>query len=313
MEDQFANAQRSVDVLRNEGIPGTFFCVTEIAQKHPGLVKAFAEIGEVGSHTNDHQICQGQPYEQQHERLGKSIQDLNHICSKACIRSFRPPEERLDESTLKAWADLGGRYIFGEGGLAQQAPEVLTVALNSPEGQAEEIPMVIIPRLVNDDYNTLAIDSLEKNDEIIAVHIKDLNRVYKLSGLYMFAYHSQLYCLPERIEVLSSMAKYAKTLDLWFATVGQVADWWLKRSKVSAEISWATYRSLTLKAQNSNSEPVKKASITVYLPGAPDGVEIVSDSPDNPSPDYLLEGEKLVLFTGSLEPSSTRTYTITLQ
>jgi len=313
VEDQFANAQRSVDVLKGEGIPGTFFCVTDLAVKHPALVKSFAEIGEVGSHTNDHQVCQGQPYEQQHERLGKSVEDLNHICGEQCIKSFRPPEELLDESTFKAWADLGGRYIFGEAGLAQYAPGTFTVALNSPEGPAREIPMVVIPRLVNDDYNTMVINALETNDQILGVHLEDLNRVYKLSGLYMFAYHSQYYCLPERIEVLSSMAKYAKTLDIWFATVGQVADWWLKRLNMSAEIDWATYRSLTLKITNSNPEPVTNSSLTVYLPGAPDGVEIVSDSPGSPSPDYFLEKDRLVLFPHTLEPNSTRTYTITLQ
>jgi peptidoglycan/xylan/chitin deacetylase (PgdA/CDA1 family) len=313
VEDQFANAQRSVDVLRREGIPGTFFCVTDLAVNHPALVKSFAEIGEVGSHTDDHRVCQGQPYELQHERLGKSVEALKHMCDGYCVRSFRPPEELMDESTFKAWADLGGRYIFGEAGLGQQAPGVFNVALNSPESNVREIPMVVIPRLVKDDYSTMITEALDKNEDILAAHIKDLNRVYKLSGLYMFAYHSQYYCLPERIEVLSSMAKYAKTLDLWFATVGQVSDWWLKRSKISTEIDWATYRSLTLKVGNSNPEPVSNASVKVYLPGAPDGVEIVSDSPENPSPDYFLEKDRLILFPHALEPNSTRTYTITLQ
>jgi peptidoglycan/xylan/chitin deacetylase (PgdA/CDA1 family) len=313
VEYLFHHAWCSANILKNEGIPGTWFCVSELALKNRKLVQAFAEGGEVASHSDDHRVFEGQPPDTQYNRLEKSITDLKSICPDVEVRGFRPPEERYDEATASAWAALGGDYIFGQPNFVQVAPETLTVEFDLPDNPAQRKTLVVIPRVVRDDHNALTAEALTDNTEILKRYITDLDRIYKLNGLYMFAYHSNLLCLPERSEVLEGMAKYAKTLDLWFATCGQVADWWARWVNVTTEIKWSSYRSLSLKAVNSNPEPVADISITVYLPGAPDGVEIQVDSPEAQSPDYFLEKSKLVVFADTLDPSSTQTYTITLQ
>ncbi len=314
VEYLFHNAASSVRVLRQEEIPGTFFCVSDLAVENQALVKAFTEVGEVGTHSDDHTQFKGQPFDLQLRRLKKSVADLKEM-SGVEVKGLRPPYELYDEATLKAWAIVGGDYIFGEVGDYEPVvvPELATIEGNPSEGLSREDSLVIIRRNVRDDHMALVIDSLTDNEEILRLHKLDLDWIYSLSGLYMFPYHSNLYCLPERVEILAGMAKYAKSLDLWLATAGDVSRWWKTRGKISAEIHSISNSRLLLSVENRNSEPVADLSVNVYLPSPPRTVEMKSGFPHIPPPQHKLEQSKLVVYPDTLEPHSMQTYTITLQ
>ena len=312
VEHLFQNAANAVKILREEGVPGTFFCVSDLAVDHQELVKTFAEIGEVGSHSDNHQVFKGQPFDLQLRRLKKSVTDLKEI-SGVEVKGLRPPEELLDERTLKAWATLGGEYIFGQPNYEPLVvPELLTVREDPSEGLSRKEPLVIIRRVVADDYAALVRDSLTDNEEILRLHKSDLDWIYDLSGLYVFAYHSNLYCLPDRVDILLRMVKYAKTLDLWFATAGDVSRWWRLREKVSTGIHSISQDRLLLSVENLSSESVTNLSVIVYLRRTPKTAEIRSNSSDIPSPNHWLEESKLVVHIESLQPNSVQTYTIKL-
>ncbi len=313
VEYLFHNALNSVRVLREEGVPGTFFCVSDLALESPALVRSFAEIGEVGSHSDDHGQFKGQPFALQLSRLQKSVTDLKDIAGVR-VRGLRPPYELYDQATLKAMAIVGGEYVFGEAGDYEPVivPQLVIVEKDPSLGLPEEKSLVIIRRIVTDDHMALVVDSLTDNEEILRRHRSDLDWIYGLSGLYMFPYHSNLYCLPERVEVLARMVRYAKTLDLWLATALDVSRWWRLREKVSTKIRSISGDRLLLSVQNDNSEPVTNLSVAVYLPRQPKAVQVKSGFPDVSPPAYDLEQSKLVIHPVTVKPNSIQTYTITL-
>ncbi|MCH7761938.1 polysaccharide deacetylase family protein [candidate division TA06 bacterium] len=313
VEHQFENSANAAKILEKEGIPGTFFCISDLAIHNPDLVKTFAEIGEVGSHSDDSQVFKGQPFNLQLKRMKKTVADLKKIIGVK-VKGIRPPQELFDEGTLKAWATVGGEYLFANPNFKKAVPELVTLEGNLLKTLlGKKVSLVIIPRVVIDDYDVFVTKSLTNKEEILRLYQMDFEKIYNLNGLYMFSYHSQHLSSPEHVEILASMVKYTKTYNLWFATAHEVSRWWKSRSKISTEIYKISDNRLILSVKNLNSGSIANLSVVVYLPRSPKTLEIKSDFSHIPSPDHHLEESKLVVSIETLNPNSIQTYTIILQ
>jgi peptidoglycan/xylan/chitin deacetylase (PgdA/CDA1 family) len=313
VEYLFENAANAVQVLREEQIRGTFFCVSDLAADTPELVKALADVGEVGTHSDNHEQFQGQTFDLQKRRLKESSEALERMGAPRVI-GFRPPYELCDEATLRAWVELGGRFMFGQPEYdPRMTPQIVTVPEGDSQGPNVSSPLVLLSRVGRDDHGTLNVEALTDNAEILEQHKSDMDWVTGLGGLYMFGYHSNLICLPERIDVLRQMVRYAKSRDVWITTAGDVAVWWKARSKVSAEVSRPSEDVLSLSVRNAGTEPVDGVTLMVRLPRAPGAVNIESNSPGLPSIRHDLEGDELKLYVDDLKGDGAETYTITLQ
>jgi hypothetical protein len=156
------------------------------------------------------------------------------------------------------------------------------------------------------------VEALDTNDEIFEQHRHDMKRVYDLSGLCMFGYHSNLLCLPERVEILSRMIRYAKTLDLWLTTAGDIARWWRIRSGVSAALTGGDDGRIVLSVRNAGGKPAKGVALVVYLPGVASDVRLTGNSPDIPAPRLTIRGERLIVYLDVVEPDAVNTYEIEL-
>jgi hypothetical protein len=208
---------------------------------------------------------------------------------------------------------LGGEYIFGQPEYSpRMMPELVLIPRDPSHGLDEERTLVLIPRAVRDDHSTLVVEERKDNDDIFRQHRSDMERVYQMSGLCMFGYHSNLLCLPERVDVLSDMIGYAKTLDLWLTTAGGVADWWRKRSSVSAAVTMGPAGTRLVSARNQGIEALEGVSVVVYLPRKSSQVQIASESVDVPMPEHTLEGDRLVVHIEKLEAGSVQTYAVEL-
>jgi len=310
VEYLFHNAASSVEVLKEEGIEGTFFCVSDLASDNSDLVRALAQVGEVGTHSDDHRQFKGQDFNEQYERLEKSSNALKEM-GAVTVKGMRPPYELCDDATLKAWAILGGEYVFGQPEYnPRMMPQLYRVEEDPSHGLYEEKTLVLLPRAVRDDHTTLVVEALEENDAVFEAHRSDMERVYSLSGLCMFGYHSNIICLPERVEILSRLIRYAKTLDLWLTTAGDVARWWRMREGVSVEVTRREDGGMDLTVKNAGAEAVDGISAVVYLPSAASEVRITCDSPDTPPPRHILEGEKLIVYFDSVEADTLKSYTL---
>jgi hypothetical protein len=194
----------------------------------------------------------------------------------------------------------------------RMTPQVVTVQEGHPHGPDVSYPLVLLSRVGRDDHGTLNVEALTDNAEIVEHHESDMDWVTSLGGLYMFGYHSNLVCLPERIDVLRQMVRYAKSRDVWITIAGDVAVWWKARSKVSAVVSQTSEDVLSLSVRNAGTEPVDGVTLLIRLPKAPGAVNIESSSPDL-SIRHDLEKDELKLYVDDLKGDATEAYTITLQ
>lgn len=102
-----------LDQLAARGVPATFFVVGQIAQTHPGLVRAIAEAGhEVASHSWDHRRVHHFTPETFREDVRRSKDALEQATGSEVV-GFRAPTFSIVRQTMWAidvLAELGLRY-----------------------------------------------------------------------------------------------------------------------------------------------------------------------------------------------------------
>ncbi|MFW6193349.1 MAG: polysaccharide deacetylase family protein, partial [Gemmatimonadota bacterium] len=183
VEAEPQNARPLAAVLRRIGVPGTFFVVSGLVEGEDAAIAAeVASAGEVGTHTFDHQTLAGRSPDDQRVRLRRS-RDATEAWSDREVRGLRPPEERFDSATLAAWAEVGGRYVAAENQARSAAPELFRTG-------GSESPMVLVPRVMKDDYNVLVNDGLSW-DRGIEEMVAGFRKIRRLGGVALLNLHTQ--------------------------------------------------------------------------------------------------------------------------
>jgi hypothetical protein len=138
------------------------------------------------------------------------------------VRGLRPPAERFNLETLRAWAEVGGDYVFAANNARAAAPEVVPLGRDT---------LVLLARVVADDYQVLERSGVRDRGVMAKDVLRDLDEVIAEHGLYMFSYHSHMFARPELRPVLRSLAEALEsTPGLWVAPAGEVASWWRARA-----------------------------------------------------------------------------------
>ena len=225
-ENGFANAASLARLLREAGLPGTFYAVSKMALEHPELADSLTAAGELGSHTADHVPTAGLPLGEQQIRLALSRRELESW-SGGDVVGLRPPEERFDEATLRAWlrvvdADRGVPYLAAVNGARSAAPEVYRY----PEG-----PIVMLPRLMKDDYNVVVQQGTRRPERMLAAYLEGMQKLGALGGLAFVSLHTQIAGTPGQIGVVGAVLDtVVAQRDIWWTATGaDIARWWLDR------------------------------------------------------------------------------------
>ena len=223
VETGFENVVAFARVLRVRDVRGTIFPVSGLALEHPELAAEIADIGETGSQTADHVSPAGLPVREQEVRLARSRRELQEWSGTSVV-GLRVPEERFDEATLQAWRRAGGTYVAALNQARSAAPEVFAT---------DDGPIVLLPRLIKDDYNVFVQDGARRTDVLLTAWLEGLEKIGALGGFGFLSVHSQIAGEPDRVGVvgqaLDSIA--AGQTDWWVATGAEIADWWLARSE----------------------------------------------------------------------------------
>ncbi|MDH3297426.1 MAG: polysaccharide deacetylase family protein [Gemmatimonadota bacterium] len=265
VESGFVNATSLARVLRERGIKGTFFLVSEMALDHPEIADSLADVGEIGSHTADHVPTVGLPQREQRIRLERSRRELESWSGQPVL-GLRPPEERFDEATLRAWLSsspdrAGAAYVAAVNGARSAAPEVFRF----PEGS-----IVVLPRLMKDDYNVVVQEGTSRPERLTSAYLEGLRKLGALGGLGFVSLHSQIAATPGRIgvveTVLDSIADQRGTW--WIATGSEIARWWLDREAMSLSLRPAAEGDdLELVVEAPIGSSYREVWIDVTLPG----------------------------------------------
>jgi peptidoglycan/xylan/chitin deacetylase (PgdA/CDA1 family) len=264
-ESGFANATGLARELRDHDMRGTFFVVSELALEHPDVADSLRAAGEIASHTFDHVPTVGLPLAEQEIRLDRSRRELETWSSTEVV-GLRPPEERFDEGTLRAWLRSAGKrrgtpYVAAVNAARSAAPEIFRY----PEG-----PIVMLPRLMKDDYNVLAQEGTRRPERILAAYLDGMNKLGALGGLAFVSLHTQIAGTPGQIGVVGSVLdSVAGQRDTWWVATGaEIARWWLDREAMRMELrEEAPGEAFELVLRAPSGSAAREVWIDVTLPG----------------------------------------------
>jgi peptidoglycan-N-acetylglucosamine deacetylase len=256
VEAEFTNARYALDSLRAAGVPATYYLTSALALKHRRLSRALAAHGEIGTHTDRHQLLGGAPADSQEAWLRRTQDDLTRLFGHPVV-GLRPPEEQFDTVTLTAWLRAGGRYMFGANNSRVAAPELLAVASDT---------LVLLARVTDDDVIALHTAGPDPVRALTARYLADYARVRALGGLYVLSYHSQLLARPDLVPVLARVARTVAADDsVWRATAGQVAGWWRARADLVVSARKDANGVVQVTVVNRGGAPLEGAVLRVVL------------------------------------------------
>jgi peptidoglycan/xylan/chitin deacetylase (PgdA/CDA1 family) len=296
VESEFTNARYALDSLHAAGVPATYFLTSKLALKHRRLARALAAHGEIGTHTDRHQLLGGEPADSQVAWLRRTQQDLTRLLGHPVL-GMRPPEEQFDTATLFAWMRAGGTYMFGANNSRVAAPELLPIGSDT---------LVLLARVTDDDL--IAVHSMGP-DPVRALtrrYLADFARVRALGGLYLLSYHSQLLARPELVPALANVARaVAADERTWRTTTGEVAAWWRAKADLRVTARRDTAGLVLLSVHNQGTTPIRDAVLRVVLGPGERGVQ--SDARRLPAPAGVA---RLALPT--IGPGEVRTFSVSV-
>jgi peptidoglycan/xylan/chitin deacetylase (PgdA/CDA1 family) len=223
VEDEPRNALATADLLRERGLPGTFYVVSQLVQSDSDLATALSAAGEVGSQTSDHTPVTGLTPQDQRVRLRRSWIDVEQWTGRG-PDGLHPPEEGFDAGTLAAWAAAGGTYLLATNEARSASPEI---------HQAGDARLVVLPRLLKDDYNIIVQDRVIRTSSLGQAYLSGMRKLHALGGLAVVAGHTQIMRSGGRVEALGTVLDSALAQgDWWIAPAVGVADWWSERAGV---------------------------------------------------------------------------------
>ena len=242
-EDKFHLADSVVEMVDTHGFPITWFILTNEAQLNRSLTERMAEVGEVACHGDSHVPFPLGSLPTQTERLARCIKVLSTITGET-PKGFRPPEEKFNGDTINAVASIEMSYYMADANMDRMVPRIMR-----ENGGIREL--VSLPRMGSDDYEmwyTLKLNG----EESLRLAEEELFWINVIGGFLPFSFHTQYMDKEENLAVVEHYGRRFQQADCYFATAGQIADWWRVRTKLMTsapvdEISLLKYRPLRLR------------------------------------------------------------------
>ncbi len=256
-EHSFRNSRRLAERFAAIDVPVTFFVVSQLALDYPELADVLASAGEVATHSVDHRQVAGRLWSGQLAGLRQARIDVEGWAGTPPV-GFRPPREVFDQYTLEAWRRSGGRYLAGSNYARMAAPAIFDTRAG---------PMVVLPRVVDDDYAVMVTRGETSPDSLRATFLASLEKTRWLGGLDLLTVHTQLIDSYSRVDAVEAAVRAAQaTGDVWIAQASDIADWWLMRSGLRLRVRERVDRSAVLSIANHGPNAVSSAWLQVYLP-----------------------------------------------
>lgn len=262
-ENGFTNAASLARMLRERNLPGTFYAVSGMALEHPELADSLASAGEIGSHTADHVPPAGLPLDEQLIRLDRSRRELAGWSGREIV-GLRPPEERFDEATLRAWlrateGSRGAPYLAAVNGARSAAPEIYRY----PEGA-----IVMLPRLMKDDYNVVVQEGTRRPERMLAAYLEGIEKMGALGGLAFVSLHTQIAGSPGQIGIVGTVLDtVAARKDTWWpATGAEIAGWWLDRDAMRVSLAESEAEEILVEVRAPTGSDAREVWLDIVLP-----------------------------------------------
>lgn len=214
-------------LLREQGAPATFFAVTQLVKDDPELARALRDAGELGVQTTDHRPLRGRTVRDQEMTLRRTVAEIRSWADTVPA-GLRPPEEGFDRATLLGWQRTGGRYLMALNEARSAGPELHAAGRDT---------LVVIPRLMKDDYNVFVQDGALLSERLAEAWTAGLDKLGSLGGVAVMAGHTQILNTDGRLSAFRAVLEDAMGQGEWWVATGEeVAEWWRTRSHL--QITW---------------------------------------------------------------------------
>ena len=242
-EYKFQSIKQFYDAAQQYNFPVTAFCVANLAEKYPLLMKEIASDPnfEIASHSFSHKKILGGNEEFHIQEIAKSKKVLQGLTGQEII-GFRPPREELDDMMMELLGENAYKYILFD--------------LDNRLSPYMKNEILIIPRHATDDYSYL-INANWNSKEVLQSIQHETDVIISLDGLFTLSTHTHLMNYGSNITILKNYFKYIKHHKNMHPMNGKMI---YKRIKQKMNLSYATKltsKNLVLTISNNNLEVVK--------------------------------------------------------
>ncbi len=218
-----------LELLREEGLTGTFFTPGWTAEKYPDRMEAIVKGGhEVGHHGYLHEWVDPDYPDKEREALEKGLESLKKVVGIKPA-GYRSPAGETSDNMIALLHEYG--LIYDSSLMDDINPYRHRLADGTP-GPVE------LPWHWSVDDAPYALFSIKNprpimtNEHILSIWKQEFMEIHRWGGLFNVVTHPQITGRPSRLAMLREFIAFMRRFPgVWFATGKQVADAWAGASE----------------------------------------------------------------------------------
>ncbi len=219
---------RVLELLRNEGLKGSFFVPGWVAEHRTERVEQILAQGhEIGHHGYLHKWVDPERPQDEVEELEKGLAALKIRLGVHPV-GYRSPAGETSPNIIRLLAEHGFLYDSSLMDDVNPYDHVL------PDGR---VGPVEIPWHWSLDDAPFLLSSIKvhrpifTNEHILSIWSAEFRAIYEWGGLFTLVMHPQAIGRPSRLALLREFIAYTRGFDrVWYATAEQVARVWRAQS-----------------------------------------------------------------------------------
>lgn len=309
LSNEIENINNLLSVLKDEGLPATFFVDPSTSKLNKSLVKNISNYGEIGalvdigylSSINDKENKLNS-YKKQFEKISKAKISLENIVSKS-VTGLLPFYGLFDNTTLNALINANFKYVLTDSLTDRSVPKTVI------RGDKRIVTMT---KTARDDYEVIRDFGLTLPDFQFYTYQEDLDRVLFEGGMYIFKLHTDYQCKIENIGVVRDIIKELKRKKFWITTASEIQKWYEKRDYIEIRSDRRGKTRVAVKVSNPGVESINNLVIDIDLNDFANNVTIGSEliGTRSASLKHTNGSQMVYLFIDDLKSGESRQYYI---
>lgn len=309
LSNEMENINNLLSVLKDEGLPATFFVDPSTSELNKSLVKNISNYGEIGalvdigylSSINDKENKLNS-YKKQFEKISKAKTSLENIVSKS-VTGLLPFYGLFDNTTLNALINSNFKYVLTDSLTDRSVPKTVI------RGDKRIVTMT---KTARDDYEVIRDFGLTLPDFQFYTYQEDLDRVLFEGGMYIFKLHTDYQCKIENIGVVKDIIKELKRKKFWITTASEIQKWYEKRDYIEIRSDRRGKTRVAVKVSNPGVESINNLVIDIDLNDFANNVTIGSEliGTRSASLKHTNGSQMVYLFIDDLKSGESRQYYI---
>lgn len=219
LDEQPENGLRVAELFSQLGIKGSFFVPGSLAQTDPQVATALAQAGSVGAHGMTLSSFKDLPLGQQKEEIQRA-RDALLKAGLNQVQGFRPPMEEYNDDTLRAAAQTGMGWFFGNVSFDRAWPRKL---------KSEGAVLYQFARIVADDFSGPETGT---GDAFVGDFVGEAGRMIDVGGIVPLSFQTAFLGMTDASDRLAVLVGWLKEHNIWITTFPDIVNWIEDRSLV---------------------------------------------------------------------------------